>query len=103
MEILALLLIIAAVSLGMMIFGLSISILYNLAIGLVIGGLARFVLPGREKIGLLGTALIGTAGGAIGGLLGKTLHVGQFLELGLSVGVAAALLTALGFREKSLA
>jgi len=103
MEILALLLIIAAVSLGTMIFGLSISILYNLAIGLVIGGLARFVLPGREKIGLLGTALIGTAGGAIGGLLGKTLHVGQFLELGLSVAVAAALLTALGFREKSLA
>ena len=103
MEILALLMIIAAVSIGMMIFGLSVSILYNLALGLLIGGLARFVLPGREKIGLLGTALIGTAGGAIGGLLGKTLHVGQFLELGLSVAVAAGLLTAFGFRENARA
>ena len=103
MEILALLMIIAAVSIGMMVFGLSISIFYNLLIGLVIGGLARLVLPGQEKIGLLGTALIGTAGGAVGGLLGKTLHLGQFLELGLSVGVAAALLTGLGFRQKSTA
>ena len=92
MEIFAVLLIVAVLSMGIALFGLSVSIFYSLAIGLVVGGLARLVLPGRETIGLLGTALVGTAGGAIGGVLGKTLHVGGFLELVLSVAVAVGLL-----------
>ena len=101
MEILAILIILGALSLGAFVFGLSMAVVYHLAAGLVIGAVARFVLPGRENIGILGTALVGIAGGALGGFLGKTLGVGGLLELVLSVGVAAGLLSVLGFRQKT--
>ena len=80
--------------------GATVSILYYLLIGLVIGALGRLVLPGREKIGLLGTALIGLGGGAIGGAVGNVLSVGGFLELAFSVAAAALLLGVLGFRSR---
>ena len=101
MEILAILILLTALSLGAFVFGLSITVVYHLVAGLVIGAMARFVLPGRENIGLVGTALVGVAGGALGGFIGKTLHVGGLLELFLSVAVAAGLLSALGFRQKA--
>jgi uncharacterized membrane protein YeaQ/YmgE (transglycosylase-associated protein family) len=37
--------------------------------GLVIGGLARLLVPGRQHIGILLTLLIGIAGAIIGGLI----------------------------------
>ena len=88
------LLMIAAVGL----FGVSISLVYSLISGLVVGALARLVLPGEEKIGWLGTALIGMAGGVGGNVIGNALHLGQVLQLGVSVALAAGLLTALGYR-----
>ena len=103
MEILAILLIVASLSIGFFVFGLSISIFYYLAVGLVVGALARVVLPGRENIGWFGTAIVGIAGGSIGGILGNALNVGSILELVLSVAAAAGLLTVLGFREKATA
>jgi len=102
MEILAIFILIGALSLGAFVFGLSITVVYHLVAGLVIGAMARFVLPGRENIGLLGTALVGIAGGALGGFIGKTLGAGGILELVLSVAVAAGLLSALGFRQKAV-
>ena len=78
---------------GAELFGLSLSILYHLAVGLVVGAVARLVLPGEEKIGLLGTALIGMAGGAGGHLVGRALHLGELLQLGVSIALAATLLT----------
>jgi uncharacterized membrane protein YeaQ/YmgE (transglycosylase-associated protein family) len=103
MEILAILLLVAALSLGFFVFSLSFSIFYNLALGLVVGALARLVLPGQENIGWFGTSLIGIAGSAIGGVLGNALGVGGVLELVLSVAGAAGLLSVFGFREKSRA
>ena len=38
-------------------------------IGLVVGLVARFIVPGRDPIGLLGTLLIGVIGAVIGGWL----------------------------------
>lgn len=40
-----------------------------LVIGLVIGGLARLVVPGRQHIGLLLTMLIGVVAALIGGII----------------------------------
>lgn len=42
-------------------------------IGLVIGGLARLVVPGRQHIGILLTLLIGVAGALIGGIVTAAL------------------------------
>jgi uncharacterized membrane protein YeaQ/YmgE (transglycosylase-associated protein family) len=38
-------------------------------IGLIAGALAGFFVPGRERMGCIGTMLVGIVGGIIGGLL----------------------------------
>ena len=43
------------------------------AVGLIAGGLARLIVPGRDPIGILGTALLGIVGSFIGGLLASLL------------------------------
>lgn len=47
-------------------FGLIIGSLF---FGLILGPLARLVLPGRQKIGILWTILAGFLGALIGGLI----------------------------------
>ena len=101
MAIFGLLLLIAALAIGVSLFGFTISLVYYLVSGLVVGALARLVLPGREQIGLLGTALVGIGGSMLGGVAGRMLHAGTILELVLSVVAAAILLTAFGFRAKN--
>lgn len=60
--------------------------------GLVIGALARLIIPGRQRIGLLMTALIGAAGSIIGGLLAtEVLDVGGIAQFVLAIVVAAVL------------
>jgi uncharacterized membrane protein YeaQ/YmgE (transglycosylase-associated protein family) len=45
--------------------------------GLVIGLIARLLLPGRQAIGLLWTIVLGIAGAVIGGLLATAIGVGD--------------------------
>ncbi len=40
-----------------------------LVVGFVVGGIARFLLPGPDPMGCLATALLGIAGSFVGGLL----------------------------------
>jgi uncharacterized membrane protein YeaQ/YmgE (transglycosylase-associated protein family) len=61
-------------------------------VGVIIGGLARLVLPGRQNIGLLATVLLGWIGSIIGGFIGyHVIHTGRVLTVLLEVGVAALL------------
>ena len=41
--------------------------------GLIVGAIARFVVPGREPMGCLGTMAVGVAGSIAGGWLGSFL------------------------------
>ena len=41
--------------------------------GLVIGAVAKFLMPGRDPGGFIVTALIGMVGSLLGGLLGRAL------------------------------
>jgi uncharacterized membrane protein YeaQ/YmgE (transglycosylase-associated protein family) len=43
--------------------------LWWLVIGLIAGALARFIMPGRDPMGLLATILLGIVGSILGGLL----------------------------------
>ena len=64
-------------------------------VGAIIGGLARFVLPGRQEIGIFSTIVIGWIGSLFGGLIGRHLfHVGTFLTVLCEI-VLAAILVAL--------
>jgi uncharacterized membrane protein YeaQ/YmgE (transglycosylase-associated protein family) len=46
-----------------------LGILGWIIIGLLAGALAGFFVPGRERMGCIGTTLVGIAGGLIGGFL----------------------------------
>ena len=41
--------------------------------GLVVGALAKLVMPGRDPGGIIVTMLIGVAGALVGGFLGRAL------------------------------
>ena len=63
--------------------------------GLVVGIVAKFLLPGRDPGGLLVTALIGMVGGWFGGWIGRVLgwyEEGHPAGFGMSVVGAMALL-----------
>ncbi|MBA3746856.1 MAG: hypothetical protein H0W96_05105, partial [Solirubrobacterales bacterium] len=71
--------------------------------GLVIGLLARLILPGRQKIGLLWTLALGVLGSVIGGVVANLLRTGDIWELnvlGFVVAVIAAV-TLLAVAERS--
>ncbi len=52
-----------------------------LVAGLVIGLLARLLLPGRQKIGLLWTLVLGVVGSVIGGTIANLIGTGEIMEL----------------------
>ena len=60
--------------------------------GLVIGLLARLILPGRQRIGLLWTLALGVAGSLIGGTIANALQAGSIWELNF-IGFVAAVVT----------
>ncbi|MDQ3336029.1 MAG: GlsB/YeaQ/YmgE family stress response membrane protein [Myxococcota bacterium] len=49
-------------------------ILYMLVIGLIVGALAKFVMPGRDPGGIIITILIGIAGSMLAGFIGREMH-----------------------------
>jgi uncharacterized membrane protein YeaQ/YmgE (transglycosylase-associated protein family) len=63
--------------------------------GLIIGALARLLMPGRQKIGLLWTLLLGLAGSVIGGTLANLIGTGDIMELNV-IGFIVAVVCAVG-------
>src|SRR3989442_8856696 len=49
------------------------SIIGALIIGLIVGAIARFLVPGRDPMGCFATALLGIAGSIVGGLIGSMI------------------------------
>ena len=41
--------------------------------GLIVGALAKFVMPGRDPGGIIVTMLLGIAGAVLGGFLGRAM------------------------------
>ena len=68
------------------------SILWFLLFGLVVGTLARFLVPGREPGGWVISMLIGVGGAIVGGYFGRVL--GLYRE-GQPAGFVMALLAAI--------
>lgn len=72
-------------------------IIWNLIVGLIIGLIARFILPGKEPIapGALGwliTAFIGMGGAFIGTMIGRMLWGGAGYTAGWIMSVLGAVL-----------
>ncbi len=56
--------------------GIVITIIGWLIFGVIVGAIARFILPGRQSMSLLMTALLGIAGSFVGGAIGALLFGG---------------------------
>lgn len=70
--------------------GIGVLVLYLVYLvigGLIVGALARLVLPGPDPMSWLATIGYGIAGSIIGGIVGRMLGLGN---LGLLLGVACA-------------
>lgn len=74
-------------------FDLDVStILGYVLIGLIVGLVARLIVPGRTPIGLMGTLLVGVAGAVLGGwLAGEVFEETEGVDWIASIGVAAVL------------
>ncbi|HEY8116855.1 MAG TPA: GlsB/YeaQ/YmgE family stress response membrane protein [Actinomycetota bacterium] len=68
------------------------SILGYVLVGLIVGLLARMLVPGRDPIGLLGTLAIGVVGAVLGGwLAGAVFEETSGVDWIASIGVAILL------------
>ena len=85
-------------------------IIGQLIFGLIVGLIARLLLPGKEPIasGALGwliTALIGIAGAFIGSMIARTLWAGENYTVGWIMSIIGAILLLLVvrflFRDKN--
>lgn len=69
------------------------TIVWGLLAGIIIGPLARLVMPGKQNISLIMTIVIGAVGAIAGGFIADALEVGttdgiDWIKLAIQVGVA---------------
>ena len=100
---LVILAIVVLLIIGWAVVGLALKLLWWALLGLVIGALARLILPGRQAIGWLATAGAGIAGALLGGIIADALGFGSVLQFIVAVGVAAALIALLGGARREYA
>jgi uncharacterized membrane protein YeaQ/YmgE (transglycosylase-associated protein family) len=97
----ALILIVLFMAFGFGLLGFALSVVWSLIwygiVGLVIGGLGRMLVSGRQELGLVETALFGIAGALLGGIVANDiLDLGWFGQFLTAVVIAALLVLATG-------
>lgn len=68
-------------------------ILWTLIVGLVVGALAKLIMPGRDPGGIIVTMLIGVAGAFVARYLGRAF--GMYRTADMGPGILAAIVGAL--------
>ena len=74
------------------------SLLWTIIVGLVVGALAKLIMPGKDPGGIIVTILIGIAGSFIGTYCGRLLGFGESYSAGLIMSILGALLLLLIYR-----
>ncbi|MES1209577.1 MAG: GlsB/YeaQ/YmgE family stress response membrane protein [Pseudomonadota bacterium] len=69
------------------------SIIWTLIVGLVVGALAKLIMPGRDPGGIIVTMLLGIAGSLIASFLGHAL--GWYRNPGSGPGIVASVIGAM--------
>lgn len=74
-------------------------ILWMLIVGLVIGALAKAIMPGRDPGGILITMVIGVVGSLIAGFLGRSLGwYGENESAGIIASIIGSIILLVGYR-----
>ncbi|MCX2561238.1 GlsB/YeaQ/YmgE family stress response membrane protein [Acetobacter farinalis] len=74
-------------------------LLYTIFIGLIIGAVAKLLMPGRDPGGFIVTILLGIAGSVVAGYIGRALHLyreGQ--AAGFLASIVGAILLLVAYR-----
>lgn len=76
-------------------------ILIWLLVGLIAGALARFLVPGEDPMGFVGTMILGLIGSLVGGFLGNIASDGDFdvTSAGLVGSIVGAVVALLIYRS----
>jgi len=73
-----------------------------IVVGLIVGSLAKFIMPGRDPGGIIITALIGVAGAFVGGAIASALGIGSFTGFDVRsvlIATAGAILLLFAYRK----
>jgi uncharacterized membrane protein YeaQ/YmgE (transglycosylase-associated protein family) len=74
-------------------------LIWVMIIGLIVGALAKLVMPGRDPGGILVTMLLGIAGSVVGGFIGRLLGLyGPGQRAGFIVSTLGAILLLVLYR-----
>jgi uncharacterized membrane protein YeaQ/YmgE (transglycosylase-associated protein family) len=77
-------------------------ILAWIVLGLIVGALAKWIMPGSDPGGIFITILIGIAGALLGGFLSSALGIGSVTGFNLpsiAIAVIGSLLLLFGYRR----
>lgn len=75
------------------------SILVMIVLGLIIGAVAKLLMPGNDPGGIIVTILLGIAGALVGGFLGHAIGLYQEGQpAGFVMSVVGALVLLFGYR-----
>ena len=78
------------------------SFIWWIIIGLIAGALARLLVPGKDPMGLIATAILGIIGSVVGGLISWAIwgagNGGGFHTAGLLLSVVGAIVVLLIWR-----
>ena len=69
-------------------------------VGLIVGAIARWIMPGAQAMGWMMTSLLGIAGSIVGGLISSLIWKspdGQFHPAGWIMSIAGALIVLWGY------
>ena len=76
------------------------SVLGWIVFGLIVGAIAKFVMPGDDPGGLLVTMALGIAGAAVGGFLGRLLGLyGPGEPAGFIMAILGAIIILFAYRK----
>ncbi|HET8649514.1 MAG TPA: GlsB/YeaQ/YmgE family stress response membrane protein [Gemmatimonadales bacterium] len=67
--------------------------IWTIIIGLIVGALAKFIMPGKDPGGIIVTILLGIAGSLLAGFLGRA--IGWYNDPGEAPGIIASVIGAL--------
>jgi uncharacterized membrane protein YeaQ/YmgE (transglycosylase-associated protein family) len=82
--------------------GIVVFLVILAVVGLIIGALARLVLPGRDDMSIWRTMAYGVSGAFLGGIVGRLLGVtSAVLDYAIAVAVAAGLIWFFTRRKKN--
>ena len=65
-------------------------VIWTAIVGIFFGALGRLILPGHQPIGVLATICCGWIGSILGGVIGRSAHIGHFATVLVEIGMAAA-------------